>query len=96
MHKAEELLRALASHTRIAIIQILDPGPLCVHALNRLLNDRLTTVVAQPLVSQHLKILREAGLIKGTVRGRETLYAMTDNHVGHIVDAAIAVAKDLR
>ena len=52
---AGELLRALASPLRIAIITELGGGARCVHELV----DALA--VTQPLVSQHLRILRRAG-----------------------------------
>src|SRR5664280_988639 len=40
---------------------------------------------AQPLVSQHLKVLRAARLVGTKSRGREVVYLLTDAHVAHIV-----------
>jgi DNA-binding transcriptional ArsR family regulator len=45
--------------------------------------------LSQPLVSQHLRILRETGLVSLTRVGREAVYAVTDTHVAHIVADAI-------
>ncbi len=87
---AGELLRALASPLRIAIITELGAGARCVHELV----DALA--VSQPLVSQHLRILRRAGLVSGARRGREIEYSLTDEHVGHIVADAILHAGEAR
>jgi ArsR family transcriptional regulator, zinc-responsive transcriptional repressor len=87
---AGELLRALASPLRIAIITELGGGARCVHELV----DALA--VPQPLVSQHLRILRRAGLVSGARRGREIEYSLTDEHVAHIVADAILHAGEAR
>jgi DNA-binding transcriptional ArsR family regulator len=87
---AGELLRALASPLRIAIITELGGGARCVHELV----DALA--VPQPLVSQHLRILRRAGLVTGARRGREIEYSLTDEHVAHIVADAIQHAGEAR
>jgi ArsR family transcriptional regulator, zinc-responsive transcriptional repressor len=87
---AGELLRALASPLRIAIITELGGGARCVHELV----DALA--VSQPLVSQHLRILRRAGLVSGARRGREIEYSLTDEHVAHIVADAILHAGEGR
>ena len=43
----------------------------------------------QPLVSQHLRVLRGAGVVRGSRRGREIAYALTDEHIAHIVADAV-------
>ena len=80
---AGDLLRALAAPIRIALIVELAGGARCVHELVQ------ATGAAQPLVSQHLKVLRGAGIVRGVRRGREIAYSLTDEHIGHIVSAAI-------
>ncbi|MEH3067904.1 MAG: metalloregulator ArsR/SmtB family transcription factor [Aeromicrobium erythreum] len=40
---------------------------------------------SQPLVSQHLRILRTARLVSGERRGREVVYSLTDEHVAHVL-----------
>lgn len=40
---------------------------------------------SQPLVSQHLRILRTAHLVAGERRGREVVYSLTDEHVAHVL-----------
>jgi DNA-binding transcriptional ArsR family regulator len=87
---AGELLRALTAPTRLALIELLSPGPRCVHELVDTLG------VAQPLVSQHLKVLRAAGLVTAARRGREVTYELADTHVAHIVRDAVRHAAERR
>ena len=83
------LLRALASPLRLAIVKELQTGePKCVHDLVDALG------VTQPLVSQHLRTLREAKVITGSRRGREVEYRLADEHVLHIALDAIAHANE--
>src|ERR1700743_2005937 len=67
-----ELLRALAAPVRIAIVLRLRESHRCVHELV----DALS--VPQPLVSQHLKILKSAGVVTGERSGREVLYRLCE------------------
>jgi ArsR family transcriptional regulator len=57
--RGEQVLRALAEPLRWQIVQLLASEQLCVCHLTEEL------VVGQPLVSHHLKVLREAGLVEG-------------------------------
>jgi len=86
---AGELLRALAAPLRIAIVTELRAGARCVHELVDALG------APQPLVSQHLRVLRTAGVVIGSRRGRETEYALADDHVAHIVGDAVSHAAEL-
>ncbi len=90
LEAASVLLRALASPHRLAIVRALADGPRCVHELVEALG------VSQPLVSQHLRVLRAEDLVTAQRRGRETAYALADHHVTHIVDDAIAHAREDR
>lgn len=87
---AGELLRALASPLRIAVVTELAAGPRCVHELVDALG------APQPLVSQHLRVLRSAGLVSGQRRGREIAYSLTDEHVARIVADAVSHAREDR
>lgn len=80
---AGELLRVLSAPVRLAIITRLAEGSAPVHALTEVLG------LSQPLVSQHLRVLRAARLITVTAHGRERVYALADEHVGHIVADAV-------
>ena len=85
---AAELLRALANPHRVAIVLELGAGPRCVHELVDALG------VPQPLVSQHLRVLKAERLVHGHRRGREIAYELTDTHVAHIVGDAVAHATE--
>jgi len=45
--------------------------------------------VPQPLVSQHLRILKSAGVVAGERTGREVMYRLVDHHLAEIVVAAV-------
>ncbi len=87
---AAELLKAFAHPLRLAIVLEVQHEEKCVHDLSTALD------VSQPLVSQHLKILRQAGVLTGRRRGRETAYAIADHHITHIVLDAIEHANERR
>ncbi len=85
---AGDLLRALAAPVRIAIVLQLREGARCVHELVDILD------VPQPLVSQHLRILKSAGVVEGARSGREVLYRLADHHLADIVVAAVTHAGE--
>lgn len=85
---AGDLLRALGAPVRIAIVLQLREAPLCVHHLVDLLD------LPQPLISQHLRVLRAAGIVDGERRGREVVYSLVDEHLAHIVVDAVAHAEE--
>lgn len=85
---AAELLRALANPHRIAIVIELAEGERYVHELVEALG------VPQPLVSQHLRVLKDVALVVGHRRGREVAYGLTDRHVAHIVTDAVTHAAE--
>jgi len=77
------LLRALAAPVRIAIVLRLRHAPCCVHELVGALG------VTQPLVSQHLRVLKAAGVVRGDRHGREVVYRLADEHLARIVADAV-------
>ena len=68
-----EVLKAVADPKRLEILEMLSPQIRC----NCHLQEHLA--LAPSLLSYHLKVLREAGLILGTRRGRWVDYALTDS-----------------
>ena len=77
-----EIFKALSDPTRLRLVRLLSGcasdhssgecggGPLCVNALTRELG------VTQSAVSQHLRILRQAGLVRGERRGAFVHYSL--------------------
>ncbi|RLK55259.1 ArsR/SmtB family transcription factor [Actinokineospora cianjurensis] len=85
---AGDLLRALAAPVRIAIVLELRAADRCVHELVDSLG------VAQPLISQHLRVLKSAGVVYGERHGREVVYRLVDEHLSHIVVDAVAHVEE--
>ena len=63
-------LKALADPTRLAVIEVLMRGPRHVGDLARELD------VEQSLLSHHLRVLRDIGLLEATRDGKAVLYAL--------------------
>ncbi|HEX4703827.1 MAG TPA: metalloregulator ArsR/SmtB family transcription factor [Pseudonocardiaceae bacterium] len=85
---AGDLLRALAAPVRIAIVLELRESERCVHELVSALG------VTQPLISQHLRVLKSAGVVSGQRHGREVVYRLVDEHLAHIVVDAVSHAEE--
>jgi ArsR family transcriptional regulator, zinc-responsive transcriptional repressor len=85
---AGDLLRALAAPVRIAIVLELREADRCVHELVESLE------VAQPLISQHLRVLKAAGVVHGERHGREVVYRLVDEHLAHIVVDAVTHVEE--
>ena len=81
---AGELFKALSSPVRLAIVDLLTAEPRYVHQLVEL------TGLTQPHVSQHLRVLRLAGVVRGVRQRREIAHTLRDEHVAHIVRDALA------
>lgn len=73
------LARALAHPARVAILQLLMKERRC-HCGG--LTDMLP--LAQATVSQHLKELKLAGFIKGTVEGKNVCYCLDQEQIEQI------------
>ncbi len=65
-----DAMKSLGDATRFRILEILLVHPACVTSLARRLG------ISESAVSQHLKILREAGLVRGEKRGYWTHYSV--------------------
>jgi DNA-binding transcriptional ArsR family regulator len=64
------VLAALADPVRREIVELLADGEVTAGAIA----DRFP--VSRPAVSRHLRVLREAGLVRATERGRERVYRL--------------------
>ena len=72
-NKLASMMKALAHPARIAIIQQLVKANACICGD---LVDELG--LAQATISQHLKELKNAGLIKGTIEGTSVCYCIDE------------------
>lgn len=72
--------RAIGDSNRRAILDLLrEEGPLRAGDLVARLNH-----ISQPAVSKHLRILREANLVRAEKRGREQLYHLEAESMAEI------------
>jgi len=71
-------LMALSDGTRRAVFEHLRNGPLTVQAIA----DQMP--VSRPAVSQHLKVLKEAGLVTGVANGAQRIYSIDPKGLGEL------------
>ncbi|NNM05499.1 MAG: winged helix-turn-helix transcriptional regulator [Gemmatimonadetes bacterium] len=81
-------LQALADPNRLRILDALRNGERCVCRLT----DSLE--MAQPLLSHHLKVLREAGLVSGRKDGRWVHYSIIPDALSEIEMLLAGVRED--
>ena len=89
LERATDIFRALSNPLRVGIVRELSHGERAVHELVASLG------VSQPLVSQHLAVLRGARLVERLRTGRQVTYHLVDEHVAHIVEDAVLHADEV-
>ena len=77
-----EFFRALAHPVRIRILEVLVGGDRTVQELQDVLD------LDQPVVSQHLAVLRGRNVVVGRKSGSAVRYALRDPLVGDLLDVA--------
>jgi ArsR family transcriptional regulator len=76
---AAKLLKALADETRLAILrQLSERGEVCA------CDFVACCEVAQPTVSHHLKVLREAGLVSAEKQGLQVIYRLNRDRLDQV------------
>jgi len=80
MKNEVKILKALADETRIKIIQCLLDGEKCACSVVPNVNK------AQPTVSQHLKILEEAGILESRRVGTNIWYKIRSKKARQIIE----------
>jgi ArsR family transcriptional regulator len=76
-----KIFNALSDPVRIEIVEFLRGGEKCVCEIVPHVN------LIQPVVSRHLKILKDCGLLKYRKEGNRRLYSITDHRIFEIIDA---------
>lgn len=75
------MLKALGNPIRFQIVEHLASNQTCIT------NDIVRILpLAQSTVSQHLKVLREAGLIRGEIEGPATCYCLDSDGIQWLKD----------
>ena len=75
----EKILRALGEPKRFRLLQLMAERGYCVRALAR------QSYLSESAVSQHLKTLREAGLVYGVKKGYYTHYCLDKAALGRFI-----------
>ena len=75
------VFHALADPIRLEIVNYLRQGERCVCEIVPHLN------LIQPLVSRHLKILKDAGIVRCRKDGTKRMYSIVDQRIYDVVDA---------
>ena len=85
-----EIFNALAHPARLEILSLLRRGEACVCHIQAGLNYR------QAYISQHLNVLRQAGLVKRRKSGQFWYYQLTDPAVLEILDLSVKMLGQVR
>ena len=75
-----KIFRALSDPSRLKILNFLRDGEKCVCEIMPHL------AIIQPVVSRHLKILKESGIVRDRKDGTRRLYSITDQEIFRIID----------
>lgn len=87
LDNAARIISALDSEQRLQIISLLRERDHVVHEIVKALDK------SQPLVSQHLRVLKKAGLVTSTRSGREVVYQLCQPEVGKVIDLAASIGE---
>jgi len=75
----EKTLKAIGDAKRFLLLKLMSERSYCVRALAR------RSELSESAVSQHLKILREAGLVYGVKRGYYTHYCVDKDALARVI-----------
>ena len=89
-NQISHLAKALGHPARIAILEVLMKKEDCICGD---IVDELP--LAQPTVSQHLKELKNAGLIKGSIEGNTVCYCVDQKGIRKLIDYLEAIDAKL-
>lgn len=78
-----DLYKKFSDFTRVKIMYMLSVSELCVCDISDLLD------MSQPAVSNHLKVLKQANLVKSRRQGKMMFYSLADGHVETILAQGI-------
>jgi DNA-binding transcriptional ArsR family regulator len=79
-YQASQILDALGDPTRRAIFERLARGPVAVVDIAE------TLPISRPAVSQHLKVLKDVGLVTDRAEGTRRLYAIDQEGLAAVRD----------
>jgi ArsR family transcriptional regulator len=83
-----KIFDALSDPTRLEILEFLRTSEKCVCEIIPHVG------LIQPVVSRHLKILKDCGLVRDRKDGTRRIYSITDPRIFEIIDAATSELMD--
>ena len=86
----EKTLKALFEPKRFLLLKLMAEKGYCVRALAR------KSDLSESAVSQHLKVLRESGLVYGVKKGYYTHYCLDKETLGQVVSELDSILKTER
>lgn len=86
--RTAKLMSALDSELRLQILLMLDEKDFVVHEMVKRLDK------SQPLISQHLRVLKSAGLVVSRRDGREVIYSLVQPAVVDVINDIAAIAAE--
>lgn len=86
-----KLTKALGHPARIAIVEYLMSVDTCI--CGDIVNE---LPLAQPTVSQHLKELKNAGLIKGNIEGNAVCYCIDEKAIEKLINYFSKITSKLK
>ncbi|MEP7197491.1 MAG: metalloregulator ArsR/SmtB family transcription factor [Saprospiraceae bacterium] len=84
------LTKAIGHPARVAIIEYLMKVDTCI--CGDIVNE---LPLSQPTVSQHLKELKNAGLIKGSIEGNSICYCIDEKAIGKLQNYFASITNKL-
>jgi len=90
LKRSAQLAKALGHPARIAIVQLLSERETCICG-----DITQELPLAQSTISQHLKALKKAGIIKGEVDGVRTCYCLNEEGIQELQELLIPLLTNL-
>lgn len=83
INNLSEVFKVFADSTRIKILWVLFDSEKCVYDISKELD------MSQSAISHQLRILKQARLVKSRRDGKNTFYALDDEHVERIIEQVL-------
>ena len=81
IQKTAKILKTLGHPNRIKIVEFLETGEKTVGAIQRELD------MQQPIVSQHLKVMNDRGMVTHRKEGTHYFYSLSNNFIIKILNS---------
>ena len=84
------LLKCICDETRFEILELLQKNKeLCVNEFVRKLK------IEQPLVSHHLKTLKNCGIVRSREEGKRSIYAISNSQLSELISNVTKASKKI-